>query len=164
MRLTATRGTEFEQTLRELYEQDLRNKEEAIKAITEYYGVKPVRFMTHWALGFTRIFSPLDISPEYMPETLKKGVKEIDGVVLTVNRRTKVGREFLREWETRDCAKGLSGESLEQFGIHTLDTVTLKYGCWRVCKTDNGLYCLEIGEFALRKLTDEAKEMMTIGI
>lgn len=163
MRLTANRGTAFEQTLRELYERDLRNKEEAIKAITEYYGVKPVKFMTHWYLGYARVFSPLDIEPEYIPEALKKGVKEVGGC-LTVNRRTKVGREFLREWETRDCAKGLSGESLEKFGIHTLDTVTLKYGCWSVCKTDNGLYCLEIGEFALRKLTDEAKEMMTIGI
>jgi hypothetical protein len=36
MRLTAKRGTAFEQTLRELYERDLRNKEEAIKAMTEY--------------------------------------------------------------------------------------------------------------------------------
>ncbi len=163
MRLTAKRGTAFEQTLRELYEQDCRNKEEAIKAMTEYYGVKPVRFMTRWTLGFTRIFTPLDMEPEYIPETLKKGVKETGGV-LTVNRRTKVGREFLKEWEMRDCAKGLSGESLEQFGILTLDNYTLKYGFWRVCKTDNGLYCLEIGEYALRRLTNDAKEMMTIGI
>lgn len=161
MRLTAKRGTAFEQTLRELYEQDCRNKEEAIKAMTEYYGVKPVRFMTRWALGFTRIFTPLDMEPEYIPETLKKGVKETGGV-LTVNRRTKVGREFLREWGTLDCAKGLSGESLEQFGIHTLDTVALKYGFWRVYKTDSGLYFLDIGEYALRQLTDDAKKMMTI--
>lgn len=163
MRLTAKRGTAFEQTLRELYERDLRNKEEAIKAMTEYYGVKPVTFTTRWCLGFTRMFSPLYIEPEYIPETLKKGVKETGGV-LTVNRRTKVGREFLKEWETLECAKGLSGESLEQFGIYTLDEVAYKYGYWRVYKTDNGLYCLEVGEYALRQLTGEAKEMMTIDL
>lgn len=163
MILTAKRGTAFEQTLRELYERDLRNKEEAIKAMTEYYGVKPVKFTTRWCLGFTRMFSPLYIEPEYIPETLKKGVKETGGV-LTVNRRTKVGREFLRDWETRACANGLSGESLEQFGIYTLDQDAHVYGYWRVDKTDDGSYCLTINEYAVRRLTDDAKNMMTIDL
>lgn len=163
MRLTAKRGTAFEDALKGLYDQHLRNKEEALEVLTDYYGVKPVEFKTYWCLGFTYMISAQDIRPAHIPDTLKKGVKETDGL-LTVNRRTKIGREFLNEWETLDCAKGLSGESLEQFGIYTLDQDAYKYFYWRVNKTDDGLYCLTINEFAVRRLTDNAKNMMTIDL
>lgn len=43
MILTAKKGSEFEQTLRELYDQHLRNKKEAIEVLTDYYGVKPAK-------------------------------------------------------------------------------------------------------------------------
>lgn len=105
----------------------------------------------------------IEMKPIYVPRMLKKGVKEYIGG-LTVDRRTKVGREFLAHWETLDCAKGLSGESLEQFGIYTLDPDTRKYVYWGVDKTDNGLYCLEVGEYAVRRLTDDARAMMTIDL
>lgn len=163
MRLIAKMGTAFEQTLRELYDQHLRNKEEAIKVLTAYYGVKPLEMTSGWGYGRTGMILGIEMKPIYVPRMLKKGVREYIGG-LAVNRRTKVGREFLREWDTLDCAKGLSGESLEQFGIHTLDDVALKYGFWRVYKTDSDLYFLDIGEYALRQLTDEAKEMMTIAL
>lgn len=38
MRLTAKRGTAFEQTLRELYDKHIKNKKEAIEVLTDYYG------------------------------------------------------------------------------------------------------------------------------
>lgn len=163
MRLIAKRGTAFEDALKGLYDQHLRNKKEALEVLTDYYGVKPVEFKTYWCLGFTCMISAQDIRPAHIPDTLKKGVKETDGL-LTINRRTKIGREFLNEWERRDCAKGLSGESLEQFGIYTLDQDAHKYAYWRVYKTDDGLYCLTINEYAVRRLMDEAKEMMTIDL
>lgn len=163
MILTAKKGTAFEQTLRELYDQHIRNKEEAIEVLTDYYGVKPAKLSMFWGFGYTCTISALDFVPEHMPETLRKGVKEYIGG-LTVDRRTKVGREFLAHWDTLDCAKGLSGESLEQFGIYTLDPDTRKYGYWRVYMTGDDLYCLAVGEYAARRLTDEAREMMTIDI
>lgn len=163
MILTAKKGTAFEQTLKELYDQHLRNKKEAIEVLTDYYGVKPAKLRMFWGLGYTCMISALDFVPEHMPETLRKGVKEYIGG-LTVDRRTKVGREFLKKWETHDCAKGLSGESLEPFGIYTLDPDTREYGFWRVYMTGDDLYCLAVGEYAARRLTDEAREMMTIDI
>lgn len=164
MILTAKKGSLFEQTLKELHEQYVRNAKEATGVLTMYYGVKPKEINTSWCLGYAYIMSPLDIIPSEIPVILKKGVKVASDSRLTVDRRTKIGREFLREWNTLDCAKGLSGERLERFGIHTLDEVALKYGYWRVYKTDNSLYCLEVGEYALRQLTGEAKEMMTIDL
>lgn len=164
MILTAKKGTPFEQTLKELHEQYVRNAKEATEVLTEYYGVRPKTFKTYWGLGFTSIIRAVDIKPEYIPETPKKGVKVTDNGLLTVNRRTKVGREFLAHWGTLDCAKGLSGESLEQFGIYTLDQDALKYFYWRVDKTDDGSFCLTINEYAVRRLTDDAKDMMTIGL
>ena len=163
MILTAKKGTAFEQTLKELHDQHLRNKEEAIKVLTDYYGVKPLEMTTVWCFGRTGMFSGIEMKPMSVPRTLKKGVKEYIGG-LTVDRRTKVGREFLKEWETLDCSKGLSGESLEPFGIYTLDPDTRKYGNWRVYTTDDGLYCIVLHEYAARRLTDEAREMMTIDI
>ena len=164
MRLTSKKGTIFEQVLKELYDQHIKNKKEATEVLTDYYGVKPVEFQTSWVLGYTSIIWAENIKPEYIPETLKKGVKVTDNGLLTVNRRTKVGREFLALWDTLDCAKGLSGESLEPFGIYTLDPDTGKYSGWIVCSTDDGLYCLVLHEYAARRLTDEAREMMTIDI
>lgn len=163
MILTAKKGTAFEQTLRELYDQHLRNKKEAIEVLTDYYGVKPLEITTSWCFGRTGMFSGIEMKPTYVPRTLKKGVKEYIGG-LTVDRRTKVGREFLKEWDTLECAKGLSGESLEQFGIYTLDQDAHMYGYWRVDKTDDGSFCLTINEYAVRRLTDDAKDMMTIGL
>lgn len=164
MILTAKKGTVFEQTLKELHTQYVRNTKEATAVLTEYYGVRPKTLKTSWVLGFTNIIWAVDIKPEYIPETLKKGVKVTDNGLLTVNRRTKVGREFLAHWDTLDCAKGLSGESLEQFGIYTLDQDAHMYGYWRVDKTDDGSFCLTINEYAVRRLTDDAKDMMTIGL
>lgn len=164
MRLIVKKGTAFEQTLRQLREQYVRNAKEATAVLTEYYGVKPKKFKAYWGLGYTCIISPLDIIPEYIPETLKKGVKETDDGILTVDRRTKVGWEFLKEWETHDCAKGLSGQVLEQFGIYTLDPDTHMYGYWAVGKYEDDLYYLEVNEYAVRRLTDEAKSMMTIDL
>lgn len=164
MILTAKKGTAFEQVLKELHEQYVRNVKEATEVLAEYYGVRPKTLNTYWVLGFTSIIWAVDIKPEYIPETLKKGVKVTDNGLLTVNRRTKVGREFLAHWDTLDCAKGLSGESLEQFGIYTLDQEVKKYGYWRVDKTDDGSYCLTINEYAVRRLTDDAKNMMTIDL
>lgn len=163
MILTAKKGSKFEQTLRELYDQHLRNKKEAIEVLTDYYGVKPANLRMFWGFGYTCMISALDFVPEHMPETLRKGVKEYIGG-LTVNRRTKVGREFLTHWDTLDCSKGLSGESLEPFGIYTLDPDTRKYGLWRVYMTGDELYCLAVGEYAARRLTDEARKQMTIDI
>lgn len=163
MILTAKKGTAFEQTLKELYDQHLRNKKEAIEVLTDYYGVKPAKLRMFWGFGYTCMISALDFVPEHMPETLRKGVKEYIGG-LTVNRRTKVGREFLAHWDTLDCSKGLSGESLEPFGIYTLDPDTCKYGNWRVYTTDDGLYCIVLHEYAARRLTKVAKTMMTIDL
>ena len=163
MILTAKRGTAFEQVLRELYDQHRRNKEEAIEVLTDYYGVKPAKLSMIWGFGYTCMISALDVVPEHMPETLRKGVKEYIGG-LTIDRRTKVGREFLKKWETHDCAKGLSGESLEPFGIYTLDPDTREYGFWRVYMTGDDLYCLAVGEYAARRLTDEARKQMKIDI
>lgn len=163
MRLIAKMGTAFEQTLRELYDQHLRNKEEAIKVLTDYYGVKPAMLSMIWGFGYSCMFSALDIIPEYIPETLKKGVKEYIGG-LTVDRRTKVGREFFAHWNTLDCAKGLSGKSLEPFGIYTLDPDTRRYSDWHVCTDEDGLYCLILHMDAVRRLTDDAKKQMTIDI
>ena len=163
MILTAKRGTAFEQTLRELYDQHIRNKEEAIEVLTDYYGVKPAKLSLFWGFGYTCMISALDVVPEHMPETLRKGVKEYIGG-LTVDRRTKVGREFLEKWDKHACSKGLSGESLEPFGIYTLDPDTHKYGNWRVYTTEDGLYCIVLHEYAARRLTDDAKAMMTIDI
>ena len=164
MILTAKKGTVFEQVLKELYEQYVRNTKEATAVLTEYYGVRPKTFKTYWMLGYTSIIWAVDIKPEYIPETLKKGVKVTDNGLLTVNRRTKVGREFLAHWDTLDCAKGLSGESLEQFGIYTLDQDAKKYSYWAVGKDEDDLYYLEINEFAVRRLTDDARKMVTIDI
>lgn len=164
MILTAKKGTAFEQALKALYDKHIKNKKEAIEVLTDYYGVKPAKLSMFWCFGYTCMISALDVVlPEHMPETLRKGVKEYIGG-LTVDRRTKVGREFLKEWDTLACAKGLSGKSLEPFGIYTLDPDTHEYGFWRVYMTDDDLYCLAIGEYAARRLTDEAKEMMTIDI
>lgn len=163
MILTAKKDTAFEQTLKELYDQHIRNKKEAIEAITDYYGVKPLAMTTSWCFGRTKMFSGIEMKPMSVPRTLKKGVKEYIGG-LTVDRRTKVGREFLKEWDTLACAKGLSGKSLEPFGIYTLDPDTREYGFWRVYMTGDDLYCLAVGEYAARRLTDEAREMMTIDI
>lgn len=164
MILTAKKGTAFEQVLKALHEQYVRNAKEATEVLTRYYGVRPKAFKAYWGLGYTCMFSPLDMTPEHMPETLKKGVRVTDDLLLTVNRRTKVGWEFLKEWEKFACARGLSGKSLEPFGVYTLDPDTRMYGYWAVGKTDNGLYCLEVGEYAVRRLTDDAKDMMTIDI
>lgn len=161
MILTAKKGTAFEQVLKELHDKHLRNKEEAIKVLTDYYGVKPLEMTSIWGCGYTGMILGIEMKPVFVPKTLKKGVKEYIGG-LTVDRRTKVGREFLNKWDTLACAKGLSGESLEQFGIYTLDPDTLEYGFWRVYMTDDDLYCLAIREYAARRLTDEAKTMMTI--
>lgn len=163
MILTAKKGTAFEQVLKELHDQHLRNKKEAIEVLTDYYGVKPAKLRMFWSFGYTCMISALDFVPEHMPETLRKGVKEYIGG-LTVNRRTKVGREFLAHWDTLDCSKGLSGESLEPFGIHTLDPDTGCYSAWYVCKDEDDLYCLILHEYAARRLTDDAKAMMTIDI
>lgn len=163
MILTAKKGTAFEQTLKELYDQHIRNKKQAIKLLTDYYGVKPLKMTTYWGFGRAGMFSGIEMKPTYVPRTLKKGVKEYIGG-LTVDRRTKVGREFLKEWDTLECAKGLSGESLEQFGIYTLDPDTHKYGYWAVCTDEDGLYCLILHEYAARRLTEEARKMMTIDI
>lgn len=163
MILTAKKDTAFEQALKALYDQHIRNKKEAIEVLTDYYGVKPAKLSMFWCFGYTCMISALDFVPEHMPETLRKGVKEYIGG-LTVNRRTKVGREFLAHWDTLDCSKGLSGESLEPFGIYTLDPDTCKYGNWRVYTTDDGLYCIVLHEYAARRLTDDAKAMMTIDI
>lgn len=162
MILTAKKDTAFEQALKALYDQHLRNKKDAIEILTIYYGVKPAKLSMIWGFGYTCMFSALDMTPEHMPETLKKGVKETDDGLLTVDRRTKVGREFLKEWETHDCAKGLSGKSLEPFGIFTLDPDTRWYCYWCVGKDEDDLYYLEIEEYEARLLTDEAKTMMTI--
>ena len=163
MILTAKKGTAFEQALKALYDKHIKNKKEAIEVLTDYYGVKPAKLSMIWCFGYTCMFSALDMTPEHMPETLRKGVKEYIGG-LTVNWRTKVGREFLEKWEKLDCAKGLSGRSLEPFGIYTLDPDTCKYGNWRVYTTDEGLYCLVLNEYAARRLTKEAREMMTIDL
>lgn len=163
MILTAKKGSLFEQTLRELYDQHLRNKEEAIEILTTYYGVKPLEMTTSWGYGHTGMILGIEMKPVFVPRTLRKGVKEYIGG-LTVDRRTKVGREFLKEWDTLACAKGLSGKSLEPFGIYTLDPDTREYGFWRVYMTGDDLYCLAVGEYAARRLTDEAREMMTIDI
>lgn len=164
MRLTAKKGTAFEQTLKELYEQYVRNAKEATGVLTFYYGVKPKEINTSWCLGYTCIMSPLDIIPSEIPVILKKGVKVAGDSRLTVDRRTKVGREFLAHWDTLDCAKGLSGESLKQYGIYTLDPDTHVYGYWAVGKDEDDLYYLEVNEYSARRLTDEAKEMMTIDL
>lgn len=158
MILTAKKGTAFEQVLRELYERKLRNKEEATEVLTEYYGVKPVEIRTIWCLGALCIVPTLDFYTDYVPRPLKKGVKEYIGG-LTIDHQTKEGKEFLNYWHTLECSKGLSGESLEKFGIHTLDPDTRR---WQVDKTDYGLYCLIINEYAVQLLTNDAKEMMTI--
>ena len=163
MRLTAKKDTAFEQTLKELYDQHIRNKEDAIEILTIYYGVKPAKLRMIWGFGYTCMFSPLDMTPEHMPETIRKGVKATDGL-LTVDRRTKRGRGFLDEWEKCACAKGLSGESLEQFGIYTLDQDTHKYGYWCVGTDEDDLYYLEVSEYAARRLTDDARKMVTIDI
>lgn len=163
MILTAKKDTAFEQALKALYDQHLRNKEEAIEVLTDYFGVKPLEMTTSWGCGRTGMILGIEMKPGFVPRTLRKGVKEYIGG-LTVDRRTKVGREFLKEWDTLACAKGLSGKSLEPFGIYTLDPDTLEYGFWRVYMTDDNLYCLAIGEYAARRLTDEAKEMMTIDL
>lgn len=164
MILTAKKDTAFEQTLKELHEQYVRNAKEATGVLTMYYGVKPKEINTSWCLGYAYIMSPLDIIPSEIPVILKKGVKVASDSRLTVDRRTKVGREFLNEWETLDCAKGLSGESLEQFGIYTLDQDALKYSYWAVVKDEDDLYCLIIHENAARRLTDDARKQMTIDI
>lgn len=163
MILTAKKDTAFEQALKALYDQQIRNKKEAIEVLTDYYGVKPLEMTTSWGCGRTGMIRGIEMKPVFVPRTLRKGVKEYIGG-LAVDRRTKIGRKFLREWETHECAKGLSGESLEQFGIYTLDQDAHKYAYWRVYKTDDGLYCLTINEYAVRRLTDEAKEMMTIDL
>lgn len=163
MILTAKKGSLFEQTLKELYDQNIRNKEEAIEVLTTYYGVKPLAMTTSWCFGRTKMFSGIEMKPVSVPRTLKKGVKEYIGG-LTVDRRTKMGREFLKEWDTLACAKGLSGKSLEPFGIYTLDPDTHVYGYWAVGKDEDDLYYLEINEYAVRRLTDDAKTMMTIDI
>lgn len=163
MILTAKKGTEFEQALKALYDQHIRNKKEAIEVLTDYYGVKPAKLRMFWGVGYTCMISALDFVPEHMPETLRKGLKEYIGG-LTVDRRTKVGREFLAHWDTLDCSKGLSGESLEPFGIYTLDPDTCKYGNWRVYTTDDGLYRIVLHEYAARRLTKVAKTMMTIDL
>lgn len=164
MILTAKRGTAFEQTLKALHEQYVRKAKEATEVLTEYYGVRPKKFKAYWGLGYTCMFSPLDMTPEHMPETLKKGVRVTNNGLLTVNCLTKVGREFLAHWDTLDCSKGLSGESLEPFGIYTLDPDTHVYGYWAVGKDEDDLYYLEVNEYAVRRLTDDAKAMMTIDI
>ena len=163
MILTAKKGTAFEQVLKELYDKHIRNKEEAIEVLTDYYGVKPAKLSLFWGFGYTCMISALDVVPEHMPETLRKGVKEYIGG-LTIDRRTKVGREFLEKWDKHACSKGLSGKSLEPFGIYTLDPDTSEYGYWCVCKDEEDLYCLILNEYAARRLTKEAKEMMTITI
>lgn len=163
MILTAKKGTAFEQTLKELYDQHIRNKKEAIEVLTDYFGVKPLEMTTSWGYGRTGMILGIEMKPVFVPRTLRKGVKEYIGG-LTVDRRTKVGREFLAHWDTLACAKGLSGKSLEPFGIYTLDPDTREYGFWRVYMTDDDLYCLAIGEYAARRLSDEAREMMTIDI
>lgn len=163
MILTANRGTAFEQVLKELYDQHIRNKKEAIEVLTDYYGVKPAKLSMIWGFGYTCMFSALDMTPEHMPETLRKGVKATDGL-LTVDRRTKRGRQFLEKWDKYACSKGLSGESLEPYGIYTLDSDTRMYGNWRVYTTGEGLYCLVLHEYAARRLTKEAREMMTIDL
>lgn len=163
MILTAKKGTAFEQALKALYDQHIRNKKEAIEVLTDYYGVKPAKLRMFWGLGYTYMISALDFVPEHMPETLRRGVKEYIGG-LTVDRRTKVGREFLAHWDTLDCSKGLSGESLEPFGIYTLDPDTHVYGYWAVGKDEDDLYYLEVNEYAARRLMNNAKAMMTIDI
>lgn len=163
MILTAKRGTAFEQVLKKLYDKHLRNKKDAIEILTLYYGVKPVEMATTWGFGYSCMFSPLDMTPEHMPETLRKGVKAADDL-LTVDRRTKRGRVFLEEWAKCACANGLSGKSLEQFGIYTLDPDTRCYSYWCVGKDEDDLYYLAIDEYAARRLTDEAKTMMEITI
>lgn len=163
MILTAKKDTAFEQALKALYDQHIRNKKEAIEVLTDYFGVKPLEMTTSWGCGRTGMIRGIEMKPVFVPRTLRKGVKEYIGG-LTVDRRTKVGREFLKEWDTLACAKGLSGKSLEPFGIYTLDPDTREYGFWRVYMTGDDLYCLAVGEYAARRLTDEAKDMMTIDI
>lgn len=163
MILTAKKDTAFEQALKALYDQHIRNKKEAIEVLTDYFGVKPLEMTTSWGCGRTGMIRGIEMKPVFVPKTLRKGVKEYIGG-LTVDRRTKVGREFLKEWDTLACAKGLSGKSLEPFGIYTLDPDTREYGFWRVYMTGDDLYCLAVGEYAARRLTDEAREMMTIDI
>lgn len=164
MILTAKRGTAFEQALKKLHDKHLRNKKDAIEILTIYYGVKPVEMLTSWCLGNSCMFSPLDMTPEHMPETLKKGVRRTSDGLLTVDRRTKRGRGFLEEWAKFACARGLSGKSLEQFGIYTLDPDTRCYSYWCVGKDEDDLYYLAIDEYAARRLTNKAKEMMEITI
>ena len=163
MILTAKKDTAFEQALKALYDQHIRNKKEAIEVLTDYFGVKPLEMTTSWGCGRTGMIRGIEMKPVFVPRTLRKGVKEYIGG-LTVDRRTKVGREFLKEWDTLACAKGLSGKSLEPFGIYTLDPDTREYGFWRVYMTGDDLYCLAVGEYAARRLTDEAREMMTIDL
>lgn len=116
MILTAKKGSEFEQTLRELYDQHLRNKKEAIEVLTDYYGVKPVEMLTSWCLGNSCMFSPLDMTPEHMPETLKKGVRRTSDGLLTVDRRTKEGGNSSKNGRSSPAPEVSLGRALSNSG------------------------------------------------
>lgn len=123
MKIIPNKGSELEQTVKEMYNKMVSLKEKANELVTEAVGVKPVAVKYRWGWGELVMFVPKGI------EFNKEDIDKINPKVLRYDKtngdyspslRNKEGKAFDEKFRKEITDNALTDEPLKKYGINTI--------------------------------------------
>ena len=160
MRIVARKGSELESVIKGMWEQLIGDEAAAKEFIRERVGVEPASVCYIWVFGDTGRFVSQDIS--FKEEDWDKVDKRIlvqrkGETCFNVNRRTKDGRRFEKDFNTR-FGHFIRHEPLEKFGIYMF--AENRYWSWQpLYEKEAGLYLIHCSDaaFHYQKVTADSQ-------
>lgn len=151
MKITAKPGTQLETIFKQFYEKIENEKEQALKMVEEFTGVKPLDIGFFWYFGITLKWNYDQITfPENSQPINMVSYEDNGEVYYMPNRCLKSSKEFIKKWKR--LFKGIDGKILSTFGIPVLDEKIRMYYLWYPTFID-GRYGIEVPSSLLDQMS-----------
>ena len=152
MKILAKKGSALELLLKQMNEQLLREREEAMTMVEEYCGIRPDSIGYGWVFGYTAewnydliAFNDANLTPEKLIINKEHKVARI----FKINKKIKGAKDFVEKWRKR--FKGINGDVLSKYGIPVMDEKTGIYCSWLPLKDEEGYY-ISVGSSLLDRM------------
>lgn len=150
MKLIAEQGTELEGIFKKFYEQAYSEKEEVMRMVEEFTGVRPINFGYYWYFGITCVWAEDtwrfadSSSPQNVVPYTANG-----HTYFKPNKRLKVSKDFIKKW--KDKFKGIDGGILSDYGIPVYHEESGVYCNWIPIKKEER-YGIEVSSSLLDRM------------
>lgn len=160
MKLIAEQGTELEGIFKKFYEQAYSEKEEVMRMVEEFTGVRPINFGYYWYFGITCVWAEdtwrfADLSnPKNVVSYTARGC-----ACFKPNKRLRVSKDFIKKWKEK--FKGIDGSILADYGIPVYHEESGVYCNWLPVKSGDR-YGIEVPSSLLDRMSQNSNKQYEI--